>query len=53
LPPAFNRSRWAAEWKGHRYSNKKMKELLGWRQKVPTAEAMNRYFEYAKQVGGI
>jgi nucleoside-diphosphate-sugar epimerase len=45
LPPVFNRRRWYAEWKKTRYSNKKMKAKLGWVQKVPTGEAMQRYFE--------
>ena len=31
LPPAFNRRRCAAEWKGNRYSNQKLRERLGWK----------------------
>jgi len=49
LPPLFNKNRWAAEWKGHRYSNEKIKRLLGWRQKVSFADASNRYFEFIKE----
>jgi nucleoside-diphosphate-sugar epimerase len=45
LPPAFNRSRWHAEWKKTRYSNQHLKVKLGWTPKVPMAEALNRYFE--------
>jgi nucleoside-diphosphate-sugar epimerase len=45
LPPAFNRSRWHAEWKKTRYSNQKLKEKLGWAPKVPMAEALHRYFQ--------
>lgn len=52
LPPVFNRSRWAAEWKGHQYSNQKLKDLLGWKPKIPTDEAMKCYFEYSKKAGG-
>jgi nucleoside-diphosphate-sugar epimerase len=44
LPPAFNRRRWRAYWKKTRYSNRKLKQTLGWRQKVPTAEGFRRYF---------
>jgi nucleoside-diphosphate-sugar epimerase len=40
LPPVFNRRRCAAEWKGNRYSNQKLKERLGWRPKVPMEQAM-------------
>src|SRR5208337_4192213 len=49
LPPAFNRKRWHAEWKKTRYSNEKLKARLGWTPKVPTTEAMRRYFQSCKQ----
>jgi len=45
LPPAFNRSRWHAEWKRTQYSNHKLKTKLGWTPKVPMPEALNRYFQ--------
>jgi nucleoside-diphosphate-sugar epimerase len=48
LPPAFNRRRCTAYWKGNRYSNQKLKDLLGWKPKVPYDEAMRIYFEYLK-----
>ena len=48
LPLAFTRNRWAAEWKGHKYSNEKMKNLLGWKQKVEFNEASKRYFDFIK-----
>ena len=53
LPPAFNRSRWTAEWKGNRYSNQKLKNILGWVPKISTEEALRRYFEYSRNSGGI
>ena len=40
LPPAFNRRRCAAEWKGNRFSNQKLREKLGWRPRVGMNEAM-------------
>jgi nucleoside-diphosphate-sugar epimerase len=40
LPPAFNRRRCAAEWKGNRYSNQKLRERLGWKPKVSMEQAM-------------
>jgi nucleoside-diphosphate-sugar epimerase len=43
LPPAFNRRRCAAEWKGNRYSNQKLKDRLGWKPRVPMNEAMARF----------
>jgi nucleoside-diphosphate-sugar epimerase len=43
LPPVFNRRRCAAEWQGNRYSNRKLRERLGWRQKVPLADAMKSF----------
>ncbi len=49
LPPIFNRGRWHTEWKKTRYSNEKLKARLGWMPKVPTSEAMRRYFQNCKQ----
>jgi len=46
LPPVFNRNRWSAEWKGNRYSNKKLKQLTGWKPRISFDEALRRYFEY-------
>jgi len=43
LPPAFNRRRCAAEWKGNRYSNKKLKDRLGWKPRVPLDKAMEAF----------
>lgn len=48
LPPVFNRRACAFAWRGHRYSNRKLKERLGWRCRVPMQEALRRYFEYQK-----
>lgn len=45
LPPAFNRRKCASQWKGNRYSNKKLKDLLGWKPKVPYDQALKRCFE--------
>jgi nucleoside-diphosphate-sugar epimerase len=44
LPPAFTRREWAANWKKTRYSNRKLKDLLGWSPTVHTAEGLKRYF---------
>ncbi len=43
LPPAFNRRRCSAEWKGNRYSNQKLKERLGWKPRVPMDRAMEAF----------
>ncbi len=51
LPPVFNRWRWHAEWKGSHYSNQRLKQCLGWRQKVSSAEGMKLYFEDCRQGG--
>jgi nucleoside-diphosphate-sugar epimerase len=45
LPQAFNRGKWYAYWKKTRYSNKKLKTLVGWTPRVPITEGLKRYFE--------
>ena len=45
LPNAFNRKDWHATWKKTIYTNEKLKQRLGWRQRVPTNEGLNKYFE--------
>jgi nucleoside-diphosphate-sugar epimerase len=49
LPPVFNRRAWHAYWKGSRYSNAKVKRVLGWTPRVPTAEGLRRYFESCRK----
>ena len=43
LPPVFNRRRCAAEWKGNRFPNQKIRERLGWVPKIGLAQAMESY----------
>jgi nucleoside-diphosphate-sugar epimerase len=43
LPPAFNRRRCAAEWKGNRYSNQKLRDRLGWKPRVSMKSAMSSF----------
>jgi nucleoside-diphosphate-sugar epimerase len=43
LPPVFNRRRCAAEWKGNRFTNRKLHERLGWKPRVALNEAMSSY----------
>ena len=45
LPPVFNRSRWHVDWKKTRYSNSKLKALVGWSPAVSTPDGLARYFE--------
>jgi len=45
LPPAFNRRKWHAYWKKTRYTNEKLKTLVGWAPKVRTEEGLKRFFE--------
>lgn len=52
LPPVFNRRMCAFAWKGHDYSNRKLKERLGWECRVPMHEALQRYFDYQKNGSG-
>src|SRR5438477_7025232 len=43
LPPAFNRRRCSAEWKGNRYSNRKLRERLSWKPRVKMDIAMESF----------
>jgi nucleoside-diphosphate-sugar epimerase len=45
LPPAFNRRTWHAYWKKTNYSNEKVKAKLGWRPRIPMAEALKFHLE--------
>lgn len=51
LPPVFNRRRCAAEWKGNRYSNQKLKERLGWKPRVPMNQAMDAFLGQFNRAG--
>ena len=48
LPPVFNRRMCSFAWKGHRYSNRKLKTSLGWKPRIHMAEALARYYEFQK-----
>jgi len=50
LPLAFNRRKCAAEWKGNRYTNQKIKEYLGWQPQVTTAEGIKRHCDYFRRM---
>lgn len=53
LPPVFNRRRCSAEWKAHKYENRRAKDLLKWTPKVPMQEAMRRYIaQFGTEVRG-
>ena len=45
LPPVYNRRLWHAFWKRVRYSNRKLKTVLGWHQRVSSPEALRLYFQ--------
>jgi nucleoside-diphosphate-sugar epimerase len=51
LPPVFNRKRWHAFWKKTRYSNRRLKERLGWTPRVSMNEGLRRYFEACRARG--
>jgi nucleoside-diphosphate-sugar epimerase len=51
LPPAFNRRRCSAEWKGNRYSNQKLKERLDWKPRVPMDRAIEAFLSQFESNG--
>jgi nucleoside-diphosphate-sugar epimerase len=52
LPPVFSRGEWHAYWKKTKYSNEKLKSLLGWKPRVSTEEGLERYFKSCRERGG-
>lgn len=53
LPPVFNPRSCCFDWRGQRYSNRKLKEKLGWKPAVPMKEALKKYFDYQRNGGRI
>lgn len=49
LPPVYSRQEWHAYWKKTRYSNKKLKNRLGWAPIVSTDEGLRRYFAACRE----
>ena len=43
LPPAFNRRRCAAEWRGNQFPNRKIRQRLGWKPRVGVVDAMGLF----------
>jgi len=52
LPPAFNRRRCSAEWKGNRYSNVNLRQRLGWKPRVNMEKAMAMFLEQFERPAG-
>jgi nucleoside-diphosphate-sugar epimerase len=51
LPAVYTRVLWRSYWKKVRYSNQKLKTRLGWTQKIPTQDALARYFAACRAKG--
>jgi nucleoside-diphosphate-sugar epimerase len=49
VPLTFNLYRWSDDWKGHRYSSEKLKNILGWKQRVSFEEGSMRFFEFLRE----
>ena len=45
LPPRFNRRRCRAEWQGNRYSNDKLKRMLGWTPRIGFDQGSRLFFD--------
>ena len=51
LPPVYNRRMWHAYWKRTKYSNEKLKKLLGWAPRISPSEALRAYLEGCQRRG--
>ena len=49
LPPRFNRRRCRAEWLGNRYSNDKLKRMLGWKPRIPLDRGSRLFFDSLRE----
>ena len=49
LPLAFSDGRWYVEWRNTRYSNRKLKTMLGWTPKVSTSEGLKLFMSSARE----
>jgi nucleoside-diphosphate-sugar epimerase len=49
LPPVFNRLRCKTYWRGNRYTNRKLRERLGWVPTITFLEGTRRYFDYLRK----
>jgi nucleoside-diphosphate-sugar epimerase len=52
LPLTFSRRGWNAYWRKTDYSNRRLKQRVGWAPKVATSEGLRRYFEGCRTNGG-
>ena len=53
LPPVYTRREWVATWKKTNYSNKKIKEILGWKPLVPMAQGLQRFFNSCREIRSL
>jgi nucleoside-diphosphate-sugar epimerase len=44
LPPVYSRGAWHSNWKRTTYSNEKIRQRLGWTQRVATRDGLEKYF---------
>jgi nucleoside-diphosphate-sugar epimerase len=49
LPPAFNRRKCAALWKGNTYPNQRLKDSLGWSPRITFDQAATEYFTHLRE----
>ena len=51
LPPIYNRKQWAAFWRQTRYSNEKIKSIIGWTPLIPFDQGLKEYFARIRKEG--
>lgn len=46
--PGVQQDAMCRTWKSRHYSNKKLKEMVGWEQRITTERALRIYFDYKR-----
>ncbi len=49
LPPVFTRREWIAYWEKTKYTNNKLKSMVGWQPRLSTKKGLGLFFDYCRK----